>query len=401
METKNVLVVLAGALVLSLIVSLAVVGNFKGTGYAVGDTVKVRVAEGKSWTFSLGGNIYEIGVTSADTKSKLANFKVNGEVFQNVREGDKKINVKGNLQINVDKINSFFRTEYVYFTVTEVEIVSIQPSVPQQSIPGDTADLGMNVGQIYDTINFGGQLHNIYISEAIPKNYAVFQINNGEKIYLKIGESVVYIVNGIGFIIRLNTVQDSKPDIVTYRLSVVSPENRQVISCPVSQLEPIQEFPLCVWTNYKFNPETRGRCDSVVYDNILETGEKQPNREAAVVSYGLRVAYNNTGDYINNIFFSSLEMDPYNNKTLHFTPKNMLVFPTIHKNKVTFVWEGVLLGVKIGYNGTRWDMLNDDRSSAGTYNTTVDLSNISYDYIEIWLKSNHDQNVSLNEVVWS
>ncbi|HLC87279.1 MAG TPA: hypothetical protein VJH65_03340 [Candidatus Nanoarchaeia archaeon] len=120
METKNVLVVLAGALVLSLIVSLAVVGGFKGTGYTVGDTVKVRVAEGKSGTFSLGGVKRIINVVSAN--SQTVNFNIDNTPLDNILVDSTKNVIVGNLQISIDKVTSFFGRDYVYFTVTEVAI---------------------------------------------------------------------------------------------------------------------------------------------------------------------------------------------------------------------------------------------------------------------------------------
>ena len=143
METKNVLVVLAGALVLSLIVSLAVVGGFKGTGYAVGDTVKVRVAEGKSGTFSLGGVKHTITVSKTFRYQQYpsANVIVDGDTTYGIQVGGS-ISTPSNLKVTVDKITSFFRRDYVSFTVTEVQ--DCEPSNGYCANALDCIDAGGN-----------------------------------------------------------------------------------------------------------------------------------------------------------------------------------------------------------------------------------------------------------------
>ncbi|HLC87249.1 MAG TPA: hypothetical protein VJH65_03190, partial [Candidatus Nanoarchaeia archaeon] len=124
METKNVLVVLAGALVLSLIVSLAVVGGFKGTGYAVGDTVRTQnIYEGasKPSTFTLGGVKHTINVL--DISENVA-FIVDG-----VKEDTITLltGQESGIDRDIDLLftllytgKNFFGKEYAVFQVTEV-----------------------------------------------------------------------------------------------------------------------------------------------------------------------------------------------------------------------------------------------------------------------------------------
>ena len=133
METKNVLVVVGVAVVLSVIVSLAVVGNLKGTGYAVGDTTKVRVAEGKNGTFSLGGVKHTISVSFADAKTGRVNFSIDNTLTKSTSVGGS-VNYVGvesiygqNFEATVDKITSFFGRDYVYFTVKEIPVNASQP----------------------------------------------------------------------------------------------------------------------------------------------------------------------------------------------------------------------------------------------------------------------------------
>src|SRR3989344_7084646 len=126
METKNVLVVLAGALVLSLIVSLAVVGGFKGTGYAVGDTVRTQnIYEGasKPSTFTLGGVKHTINVL--DISENVA-FIVDG-----VKEDTITLltGQESGIDRDIDLLftllytgKNFFGKEYAVFQVTEVDI---------------------------------------------------------------------------------------------------------------------------------------------------------------------------------------------------------------------------------------------------------------------------------------
>jgi len=131
METKNVLVVLAGALVLSLIVSLAVVGGFKGTGYAVGDTVRTQnIYEGasKPSTFTLGGVKHTINVL--DISENVA-FIVDG-----VKEDTITLltGQESGIDRDIDLLftllytgKNFFGKEYAVFQVTEVDFVEVQP----------------------------------------------------------------------------------------------------------------------------------------------------------------------------------------------------------------------------------------------------------------------------------
>jgi len=142
METKNVLVVVGVAVVLSVIVSLAVVGNLKGTGYAVGDTTKVRVAEGKNGTFSLGGVKHTISVSFADAKTGRVNFSIDNTLTKSTSVGGS-VNYVGvesiygqNFEATVDKITSFFGRDYVYFTVKEIPVNASQPVSSEELIPG-------------------------------------------------------------------------------------------------------------------------------------------------------------------------------------------------------------------------------------------------------------------------
>ena len=149
METKNVLVVLAGALVLSLIVSLAVLGNFKGTGYAVGDTVKTpAIYEGTSKSFTLGGVSYTLYVSDISIQdfaggTKLADFNLENKQTLTVKEGESAVvklqEYAGGKSLEVKLLyirSNIFKKNYAVFQVTEVEPVEVQPVPSGEVIPG-------------------------------------------------------------------------------------------------------------------------------------------------------------------------------------------------------------------------------------------------------------------------
>src|SRR3989344_6101869 len=135
MEIKNVLVVLAGALVLTLIVSLAVVGNFKGSGYAVGDTVKTPVIyEGAVREFVIGQFAHRIVVRDVDSSGAVY-FELDGSEKYRIIKGET-IQLVGRILVP-SQSNDFdvtllytgkniFGREYAVFQVTEVAVVRIK-----------------------------------------------------------------------------------------------------------------------------------------------------------------------------------------------------------------------------------------------------------------------------------
>jgi len=130
METKNVLVVLAGALVISLIVSLAVVGNFTGTGYAVGDTVRTQnIYERaiKPSAFTLGRVQHTINVLDI-SENKVA-FGVDGvkeDIIIHV--GEQAYAERNGIGLSITPLsvgkNFYSKAEYAVFQVTEVPVPS-------------------------------------------------------------------------------------------------------------------------------------------------------------------------------------------------------------------------------------------------------------------------------------
>ncbi|HLC86774.1 MAG TPA: hypothetical protein VJH65_00655 [Candidatus Nanoarchaeia archaeon] len=118
METKNVLVVLAGALVLSLIVSLAVVGGFKGTGYAVGDTTKVTVPIG-SKTFNFAGASHTIRVTSIIGNKIEGSF--DGQKISLEAGTSESVTIGNKIKVISAGVKYFYRKSAV-FQLTEVDI---------------------------------------------------------------------------------------------------------------------------------------------------------------------------------------------------------------------------------------------------------------------------------------
>jgi len=165
METKNVLVVLAGALVLSLIVSLAVVGGFKGTGYAVGDTVKVRVAEGKSGTFSLGGVKHTITVSKTFRYQQYpsANVIVDGDTTYGIQVGGS-ISTPSNLKVTVDKITSFFRRDY-----EKLETVRFKKKISSRYLTSETKKVVMFLLIFLFVIFFGYFVYQLTLFLSPPK----------------------------------------------------------------------------------------------------------------------------------------------------------------------------------------------------------------------------------------
>ena len=159
METKNVLVVLAGALVLSLIVSLAVVGNFKGIGYAVGDSVRVVILEGRGSIFTLDGIKHIISFKSVKEDKETAVINIDGQLFS-LKNGN--IIAIGNLELKLSSLSKirFFNKWKAILDIKEIEVKS---KVIMLSKDTNKFNLGDNANEFYPSID-GDELNTVLAS---------------------------------------------------------------------------------------------------------------------------------------------------------------------------------------------------------------------------------------------